>query len=173
MIDAMLLGALVAVVAATRSWLVNGLWGVLAFSLAWGWIIAHGNHRYRQEVWDARDGLVLEPEALGRADDPDDKRLASRRLTRWARTAARRLERLKFTLTPTTADPSQRVVPCRAPADELLFLLDGVLRCVDVEHEEVITVRPGDALFIPAGLLHRIETKPGDHCVTSRRSRRR
>jgi quercetin dioxygenase-like cupin family protein len=47
------------------------------------------------------------------------------------------------------------------PTNEVLFLLEGDLTFIDVNQEEIVTVNPGDALFIPAGFVHWVETKSG------------
>ena len=167
MIDALLLGALTAVVVATGSWMWNGVVGALVFCLVWPGLIAHGNTRHRRQTMEARDGLVLDRSVLGNVHDRGGTRAARRE-----RKARRHIGDLGFIETPDAMTPAERRGPCSTPADEVLVVLDGNVSVVDVKHEEIVNARSGDALFIPAGLVHRVETEGTVRWVTGRRGPR-
>jgi 8-oxo-dGTP pyrophosphatase MutT (NUDIX family) len=175
MIDALLFGALAGTLAAVatpwlvlgaRGWLLSGFLGLIASAVSWTFLIAHGNERYRQQTWDPPDGLVKERSALGAIDPLGPERLA--RVTKLAR---RYLDQVKFTESAEASAPAQRRDPYRAPADEVLCLLEGALTVVDVEREETVDLRPGDVLFIPAGIVHRVESGSEARCIVARRVR--
>jgi diadenosine hexaphosphate hydrolase (ATP-forming) len=151
-IEALLVGALVAASGATGAWAANGILGLLAGGAAWAALVAHGRQRYREQLWEARDGLVLEHAFLGQGT-----RLSSG-TPRTEDRARRRLRRFGFELRSSGDDFLTRADPVVHATDAVLVVTNGVLTVTDVEQDETVTARTGDAVFIPRDLRHCVST---------------
>ena len=126
--------------------------GLAAALIAWYWLVEHANARYRREMWEGADGFVLERGALGEGGRADQ-----RRVEKWRREAAERIQRHGLVEQSMTAPANSKHPPHSHDAGEVVYLLGGEMTVTDVDSDQVVRLLPGDALFIPAGVTHRTD----------------
>lgn len=79
--------------------------------------------------------------------------------TMWEKKALGRIRRMRFIARSHEVGSGARQEPHSHETNAVLVLIQGDLTFVDANLDETAQMRPGDGLFVPVGVVHRVETK--------------